>query len=223
LEYERWSATGRCSLAASVLKRARSRRNAIDAGIVKIGVGFGRRSARRRIDFAAIGGVIFWHRFTETIVLQGGTAPTSPHHVHIDCSADGIPNKSPVPIFQPGRIVPQYVRRCSPTFSGAFVAHLEATLGDDAHKNALAAPVPAPQIPNDWLRMHLQSAKNSAQWMQTKGLPSWLAASRLDGFSAMIARALENPDPANAAIFQRYRQSLQPGLARLAQLLADES
>ena len=159
----------------------------------------------------------------ERIVLQGGTAPTSRQHVHIDCSADGIPNKSPVPIFQPGRIVPQYVRRCSPTFSGAFVAHLEATLGDDAQKNALAAPVPAPHVPNDWLRMQLQGAKNASRWMQAVGLQAWLAASRLDGFGGLIARTMANPDPASAAIFQRYRQAVQPGLARLAQLLAAEN
>ena len=158
----------------------------------------------------------------ERIVLEEGTVPTSPHHVHIDCSADGIPSKQPVPIFQPGLIVPQYVRRCSPTFSGAFVAHLEATLGDDAQKNALAAPVPAPHVPHDWLRMHLQGAKNASRWMQAEGLQAWLAASRLDGFSGLIARAMANPDPANTAIFQRYRQALQPGLARLTHLLGTE-
>jgi len=159
----------------------------------------------------------------ERIVLEGGATPTSRHHVHIDCSADGIPNKSPVPIFQPGLIVPQYVRRCSPTFSAGFVAHLEATISDDAQKNALAAPVPAPHVPNDWLRMHLQSAKNASRWMQAEGLQAWLAASRLDGFGGLIARTMANPDPASAAIFQRYRQAVQPGLARLAQLLAAES
>jgi hypothetical protein len=156
----------------------------------------------------------------ERIVLEEGTVPSSPHHVHIDCSADGIPSKQPVPIFQPGLIVPQYVRRCSPTFSGALVAHLEATLGDDAQKNALAAPVPAPHAPNDWLRMQLQGAENALRWMQAEGMQAWLAASRLDGFGGLIARAMANPDPASAAIFQRYRQALQPGLARLTHLLA---
>jgi hypothetical protein len=178
--------------------------------------------AMRRIQ-----GVVRLGRVTalerERIVLEGGAVLTSPQHVHIDCSADGIPNKSPVPIFQPGRIVPQYVRRCSPTFSGAFVAHLEATLEDDAQKNALAAPVPAPHVPNDWLRMHLQGAKNASRWMQAEGLQSWLSASRLDGFGAMLARAMINPNPTSAAIFQRYREALQPGLARMAQLLATAS
>jgi hypothetical protein len=159
----------------------------------------------------------------ERIVLERGTAPTSPRHVHIDCSADGIPSKQPVPIFQTGLIVPQYVRRCSPTFSGALVAHLEATLCDDEQKNTLAAPVPAPHVPSDWLRMHLQGAKNASRWMQAEGMQAWLAASRLDGFGGLMARAMANPDPASAAIFQRYRQALQPGLARLAHLLASES
>jgi len=29
------------------------------------------------------------------------------------------------------RLVPQYVRRCAPSFSTALIAHLDATLDDD--------------------------------------------------------------------------------------------
>jgi hypothetical protein len=34
------------------------------------------------------------------------------------------------------------VRTCQPTFSAAFVAHIEATFHDEAEKNGLCAPVP---------------------------------------------------------------------------------
>ncbi len=48
------------------------------------------------------------------IVLQRGAAPTTPQHVHINCSANGIPNKAPVPVFQTGLIGPQL---CAPLFA----------------------------------------------------------------------------------------------------------
>jgi len=156
----------------------------------------------------------------ERIVLEHGVVPTSPGHVHIHCSADGIPRKPPAPIFQGGRIVPQYVRRCSPTFSGALVAHLEATLADDSEKNALCTPVPIPDEPLDWLRIQLQDARSSFLWSKSPDLQKWLIGARLDTFSAMIARAVQQPTPANSAILGRYGQAIKPGVAQLSRLLA---
>jgi cation diffusion facilitator CzcD-associated flavoprotein CzcO len=155
----------------------------------------------------------------DRILLQHGAVPTSPRHIHVNCSADAIPRKPPEPIFQGARIVPQYVRRCSPTFSGAFIAHLEATLSGDADKNALCTPVPAPKEPLDWLRMHLQDARNRLLWSESADLRSWLLGARLDGFSAMIAHAALEESPEHMAVLERYREAVQPGLARLAELL----
>jgi len=155
----------------------------------------------------------------DRIVLESGVVPTSPGHVHIHCSADGIPNRPSVPIFQGERIVLQYVRRCSPTFSGAFVAHLEATLADDAGKNALCTPVPAPNVPLDWLRMQLQDAGNHAAWSRSDALKAWLRDARLERFSAMLARAVEEASPEKIAVLERLRAATKPGLARLAELM----
>ena len=155
----------------------------------------------------------------ERIVLEAGVVPTSPAHVHIHCSADGIPNRPSEPIFQGERIVLQYVRRCSPTFSGAFVAHLEATLPGDAEKNALCTPVPAPNVPLDWLRMQLQDARNHAAWSKSEELKPWLKGARLERFSGMLARAVEEASPENIAVLDRLRAATKPGLARLAELM----
>lgn len=154
------------------------------------------------------------------IVLEHGTVPTSPDHVHVHCSADGIPKRKPQPIFQEGKILLQYVRRCSPTFSGALVAHLEATLDDDATRNAMATPVPIPDEPIDWLRNQLADARNSLAWRQSPELQRWLVESRLDTFSAMIARAMREPTPASSAILERWGRAIKPGVARLAELPA---
>jgi hypothetical protein len=156
----------------------------------------------------------------DRIVLEHGTIPTSPRHLHLHCSADGIPRKPPVPIFQRERIVPQYVRRCSPTFSGALIAHLEATLAQDDEKNALCTPVPIPDEPLDWLRMQLHDARNSLAWSRSADLGHWLRSARLDTFSAMIARAIQEPTPASKAILARWGAAMKPGLAQLSKLLA---
>lgn len=155
------------------------------------------------------------------IVLDGGTVATSPDRIHVNCTADGIPRRPGRPVFQGDRILLQYVRRCSPCFSAAFIAHLEASLATDAEKNALTRPVPAPDEPIDWLRMHLEDAANRRGWLQSPDLQAWLAGSRLDRFTGMIARASREPTPERMAILQRYREAAGPGLARMAELMTE--
>jgi hypothetical protein len=41
---------------------------------------------------------------TDRIVLDHGEIPTSPQHIHVHCSADGIPQLPEQPIFQGNRI-----------------------------------------------------------------------------------------------------------------------
>ncbi len=155
----------------------------------------------------------------DRIVCERGAIPTSLNHIHVNCTADGIPRKAPQPIFQGNKIVLQYVRRCSPTFSGAFVAHLEASLSTDEEKNALSAPAPAPSEPRDWLRMHMQDARNRHLWSKSPEIQNWLIHSRLDRYAAMIARAAAQPTPERDAMLQRYRDAVQPAMKRLSALL----
>jgi hypothetical protein len=142
-----------------------------------------------------------------------------PDAVYVNCSADGLPSRAPEPIFQPGVIKLQYVRRCSPTFSAAMIAHLEATIEGDAKKNALSEPIPPPDEPRDWLRMHVIEARNRYSWSQSPELGAWLVGARLDRFSGMIAQAIRTGDPAHSAILARYKAATQPAMARLSQLL----
>jgi len=159
----------------------------------------------------------------ERIVLEGGTVPTTTRHVHVDCTADGIPRRRPRPIFDADRIVPQYVRRCSPTFSAAFVAHLEVTIDDDAQKNALCAVSAVPDAPADWLTNQIADARNALAWSKSPELQRWLAGARLDGFTAMFARAMSEPTPTTAAILQRYGSAIRPAIARMTELVRQET
>jgi hypothetical protein len=156
---------------------------------------------------------------TDRIVLDHGEMPTSARHVHVHCSAGGLPRGPVQAVFQGHRIVPQYVRRCSPAFSAAFVAHLDATLDDEHEKNALCEPVLVPQVPIDWLRMHLQTAKNQMRWSQRGDLQGWLRRSRLEAYTGLFERMQSEADPAWEALQTRLKQVRGPGYERMAELL----
>jgi hypothetical protein len=159
----------------------------------------------------------------DRMVLQRGTVSMPHNTIYINCSADGIPERPSQPIFQPDKIVLQYVRRCSPTFSGAFLARLEAALPDNAAKNAMCTPTPPPNTPLDWIRMQLQESGNHSGWAKTPALQPWLMASRLERFAALVARAYDENHKDNLAALARYRAAAKPGLARLAELMAQET
>lgn len=159
----------------------------------------------------------------DRIVLEHGEMATSARHVHVHCSAGGLPRGPVQPVFQGQRIVPQYVRRCSPTFSAAFIAHLEATRDDEVEKNALCGPVVVPQVPLDWLRMHLQTARNQLRWSQHTDVQDWLRRSRLEAYAGLFGQMQGQPDPAWEALQARLKQARGPGLERMAALLRSAS
>jgi hypothetical protein len=153
------------------------------------------------------------------IVLERGAIPLSADTLVVDCSASGIPQRPTVPVFAADRITLQFVRTCQPTFSAAFIAHIEASISDEDQKNALCSPVPAPCVDTDWLRMLLVSMTNQQRWSQDPAHLKWLAQSRLDS----VYDSLRNVQPAETekvAIVQRYRQAIRPAMANLQKLLA---
>lgn len=155
----------------------------------------------------------------ESIRLEQGEVATSPRHVHINCTADGVPVRSAQPIFQDGRIVLQFVQHCWPLFSAALIAFLEANRQDDAERNNLALPVPMADVPADWLRLRLLDDRNMSCWAAHPDIEAWKARSRVDGFSGMLADAERNPTPALAALLARLAAARPEGLARLEALL----
>lgn len=158
----------------------------------------------------------------DRLVLQKGTVSMKRGTIYVNCTADGIPERPSQPIFQKDKIVLQYVRRCSPTFSGAFVAYLETIESDNTAKNTMCTPVPPPKVPLDWIRMQLQEVGNQLAWSRTPALQGWLMSSRLDRFSALVARAYEENDKDKLAALGRYRAAAKEGLAQLTRLMTQE-
>jgi hypothetical protein len=158
----------------------------------------------------------------DRIIGDHGETSTTPNTVHVHCATAGIPRLPARPVFQADRIDVQLVRRCSPTFSAAMIARLEATLANDEEKNAAATPVPIPDTPLDWLRERLLDAQNQRAWNKTEGMVEWLSQARLDRFTAMLNQAMTNPTPEAIAIGARFQAARNPGLMRL-QALLDEA
>ena len=102
----------------------------------------------------------------DRIVLDDGEIPTSPHHIHIDCSARAIANDEIKPIFNGDTITLQMVRSYQPVFSASFIAHIEATIEDEAEKNRLCGVVPLPNHDTDYLRFTHAFMMNQYNWSQ---------------------------------------------------------
>jgi hypothetical protein len=154
------------------------------------------------------------------IVFESGELPIDAGAVMVNCTACGIPRKAPQPMFQPGKIAPQYLRICSPTFSGAVVAKLEISLQSDDEKNALSMPVPIPNSPSDWVGMQLANVANTSAWRGHDWLMQWMAKARLDQFVGMIARAHAESDSAKLAVLKRYYAAIEAGAPKLMQIFA---
>jgi hypothetical protein len=79
--------------------------------------------------------------------------------------------------------------------------------------------VPVPEEPLDWLRMHLETARNQQQWAQRPLLRDWLRQSRLEAYTSLFEEAGRRGDASWHALQARLSAARSPGLRRMAELL----
>jgi hypothetical protein len=149
------------------------------------------------------------------ILLEHGEVPTGPDVLHVDCTALGLRNAPPTPIFQPGRIVLQQARHNSPTFNAALIGFVEAHRDDDADKNRLCPPNPYASSTHDWPRMMRRTWRTEQRWLSEPDIAAWVAGSRLN-----LLRGLPDQlgEPAVQAALTRYLAHVAAATERLAQL-----
>lgn len=155
----------------------------------------------------------------DRIVLRDGAVPTSPEWLHIDCTAAGIPARGAKPIFEGERITLQWIRLAQPTFSWSLIGHVETTGWDDAEKNRICTPIPAPDEPKDWLRMMAIELASQYRWSKVPAIREWQRNSRLDPFTGPIA-GLQESDTEAAAQLARYVKFVGLAAQKLPRLLA---
>lgn len=153
------------------------------------------------------------------IILDKGTIPTSPNHIHIDCSASAITNAEIKPIFEGDLITPQTVRSYQPVFSAAFIAHIEGSERTEAQKNQICGVVPLPNADIDYIRFTAAFMMNQYQWGQDPEIRAWLKQNRLDGFSEMVS-GIAKDDLEKQAIMKRLRDHMMPAMANIQKFMA---
>ena len=153
----------------------------------------------------------------DAIILDEGTIPTDARAVHVDCSADGLARRPPVPVFDAQQLTLQAVRTCQQVFSAAFIAHVELTGDDDGAKNSLCTPVPHPDSDVDWLRSTLAQAMNTIAWAADPDLQVWLSTARLDAFSSIGG----SDDPEVMTLGLQLLEAMPAALENLARLIAE--
>jgi hypothetical protein len=152
----------------------------------------------------------------DQIVLERGTIPTSPDHLHVHCAADGLRRPPALPIFSAGRIILQPVRTGLVPFNAALVAFVEAHRDDDAEKNRLCLPNPYPDAALDWARTALIQMRADRVWSKEADISEWLAQSRLNPTQGLRGR-LGDPQVQQAS--RRFADNVARGLARLTELI----
>lgn len=151
------------------------------------------------------------------MVLEQGEVPADPHHLYIDCTANGLPQRPPAPVFDGDLITLQRLRPNLVCLSAALIAHVEATYADEAAKNHLCQAYAAPNDHLDWLRQTLHDLRLTARWAEDRELRRWIAGHRLVGFGA----ADGGDPPAAAPVLARIRDARPRAEANLARLLAE--
>jgi hypothetical protein len=151
------------------------------------------------------------------LVLEQGEVALEPGTLVVDCSARGLSTFPAEPVFTADLVVVQLVRMCSPTFSAALCAWVEAHRDDVDEQNALCPPNPPPLVPFDWVRMQVVSLEAAKAWRAAPDLLAWLEACRLNITAGALAHA---DDPRLQQAFLRRQAHLKPALQRAATLMA---
>ena len=159
-------------------------------------------------------------RLEETeIVLDGGTEPTTPNTLHIDCTACAVGNSEATDVFQGDTIRLQTVRTVQPVFSASLIAYVETHYEGDAKKNELCKLVPLPNHAEDWIPIQASMMMNQFVWSQDKTLRKWIGENRLDGYSRMVAGVGDDAD--KQAVMQRLRDASMPAMTKLQTYIAE--
>jgi len=153
----------------------------------------------------------------DRIILDKGTIPTVPGNLHVHCAADGLRRPPALPIFGADRITLQPVRTGLVPFNAALVAFVEAHRDDDAEKNRLCPPNPYPDAALDWARTTLVQMRADRAWSMETDIAEWLERSRLNPLRGLLGRL---GDSRVQQALRRYLENVRPGLARLAELIA---
>lgn len=113
------------------------------------------------------------------VVLDAGAIDSGPGTLVVDCTARGLSDAEPVPIWAGGRITLQLVREHSPPFNAALLGWVEAHRSSDEEKNRLCPVNPVANTIADHPRMKARTWATEIIWQGEPDLKEWIERSRL--------------------------------------------
>jgi len=149
------------------------------------------------------------------LVLADGSIRLPAGALVVHCAASGLAYPPLVPVWAPDAIRLQTIRAGFPCFCAALAGYVEATRDDDRDRNHLCPPNTLPDDPVTWARMQVRGTVAARRYGAEPDISAWA-----DGCALNPARVLPElrDDPAVQAAGARARDSIEPGLERLAAL-----
>lgn len=154
----------------------------------------------------------------DQIHLTKGTVPTPSNALFIDCTACALPSVTPVPIYQPGKIILQLVRTPHITLSCAMTAFIESLPLDDAQRNEMMTPLPFTRKITDYIKELYQDSVNRSRVAKNPEVRAWLDNSRLEGFAKFMADRIMTGDKEALAIGLRIKEANKAAAINLERL-----
>ncbi len=162
------------------------------------------------------------HITKDKVILDGGTIPSSPDTIYVDCSASGISNTKIVRVFDGNQITIQCVMAYQVVASAAFIAHIEAAYDDETKKNELCPVVPLPNHAIDWISTLGYNMRNKFIWSQYPDIRKWLYNCRLDGYTRLMDD-VSPEDKEKQLILQRMQASIKQAMSKIQQFMTELS
>jgi NAD(P)-binding Rossmann-like domain len=149
------------------------------------------------------------------LVLGEGEARIAPDAVVVHCAAPGLQYPPLVPIWAPEAITLQPIRTGFPCFGAALAGYVEATRDSDDEKNRLCPPSPYSNTTSDWCRMQVLGYRSTVAFGTEPDIRDW---SRTVSLNPARVTQDRGRDPEVLAAGGRFREYVEPGMARMAEL-----
>ncbi len=146
---------------------------------------------------------------------DGSEHRVDPAALFVDCTAEGLRYRPPVPIFERDRITLQFAQFSGhPTYSAALIARLELAPDDDTVKNEACPPNCMSGEARTFAAQVLTSLESLPKMNAIDGFAQWNGTARLNGLSwALNPATLE--DPQAQADLTRLLTMAEPALQNL--------
>lgn len=163
------------------------------------------------------------HIDTHRMQLERGEQPAHPETLYVDCTASALDYAAQAAaaqsVFEEGLVRLHMIRIYQPTFSAALIAHIEATMADDAAKRQLCQPTRMTDTVEDYLQVTSVNMRNQAAWNALPALRSWIRTCRLDWYGETMAQVAKDDAP-RREVLVRLAAATGPALENLERLTA---